>query len=43
VPAWPGNEYDMIFVFKIAATNGVKSFSFTVEHEGLNGLSADCP
>jgi len=39
VPVWNGNEYDMIFVFKLKAINGKKEFSFTVEHEGLNNLS----
>jgi len=43
VPNWPGNEYDMIFVFKITTDNGRKKFSFTVDHEGLNGLSDKCP
>lgn len=43
VPSWPSDEYDMIFVFKIATENGRKTFSFTVDHEGLNGLSDNCP
>jgi hypothetical protein len=43
VPIWNGNEYDMIFVFKITRENGQKKFSFTVDHEGLNGLSDKCP
>ncbi len=43
VPEWPGSEYDMIFVFKITTENGQKKISFTVEHEGLNGLSDKCP
>jgi len=43
VPNWPGNEYDMIFAFKITTDNGQKKFSFTVDHEGLNGLSDKCP
>lgn len=43
VPIWPSDEYDMIFVFKIVRENGRQIFSFTVDHEGLNGLSDNCP
>ena len=43
VPGWTNNEYDMIFVFKLAEANGKKTFSFTVDHEGLNGLSDNYP
>jgi hypothetical protein len=43
VPAWAGDEYDMIFIFKISTENGRKHVSFTVDHEGLNGLSDHCP
>jgi len=43
VPIWMPNEYDMIFVFKLTTVNGKKEFSFTVDHEGLNGLSDQYP
>jgi hypothetical protein len=43
VPIWKGSEYDMIFIFKIIRENGQEKFSFTVDHEGLNGLSDTCP
>jgi hypothetical protein len=43
VPDWPGKEFDQIFVFKITSANGQKKISFTIDHEGLNGLSTDCP
>jgi len=43
VPDWPGKEFDQIFVFKITAANGQKRISFTIDHEGLNDLSAECP
>jgi hypothetical protein len=43
VPPWPDSEYDMIFVFKITTDHDHKTVSFTVEHEGLNGLSDTCP
>jgi hypothetical protein len=43
VPNWSNDEYDMLFVLKITSENGKKSFSFAIDHEGLNGLSDDCP
>lgn len=43
VPHWKNSDYDMIFVFKITRQNGHKRFSFTIDHEGLNGLSDNCP
>jgi hypothetical protein len=43
VPSWPDGDYDTIFVFKITKDAGQESFTFTVEHEGLNGLSDTCP
>ena len=43
VPSWPDGDYDTIFVFKITKDAGQESFSFTVEHEGLNDLSDTCP
>lgn len=43
VPDWSNKEYDMIFVFKITRVNGQKTFSFSVEHEGLNGVSDEYP
>jgi hypothetical protein len=43
VPYWPDSDYDTIFVFKITNDAGKESFSFTIEHEGLNNLSDTCP
>jgi hypothetical protein len=43
VPPWPDGDYDTIFVFKITKDAGQESFSFAVEHEGLNDLSDICP
>jgi hypothetical protein len=43
VPAWPDGDYDTIFVFKITKDAGKESFSFTIDHEGLNNLSDTCP
>ena len=43
VPPWPDGDYDTILVFKITKEAGKESFSFTIEHEGLNNLSDKCP
>ena len=43
VPNWPDSDYDTIFVFKITNDAGKESFSFNIEHEGLNNLSDKCP
>jgi len=43
VPGWSNDEYDMIFVFRIGRDAGQNTFAFNVDHEGLNGLSDDCP
>jgi hypothetical protein len=43
VPAWSGKDYDSIFVIKIARSAGHSSVTFTIDHEGLNNLSDDCP
>ena len=43
VPDWSGKEFDQIFVFKITTADGERKISFSIDHEGLNGLSADCP
>ena len=43
VAPWPGGDYDTIFVFKITTINGQKTISFTVDHEGLDGLSDAYP
>jgi len=43
VPAWPGDDYDTIFLIKITHSADSNSVAFTIEHENLNGLSDDCP
>ena len=43
VTPWPDADYDTIFVFKITKDAGKESFSFTIEHEGLNNLGDTCP
>jgi hypothetical protein len=43
VPAWPAEDYDTIFLIKITRDRGRESVAFTIDHEGLNDLSDDCP
>jgi hypothetical protein len=44
VPAWPNNDYDRIYVFRIRKVDGKAELSFRVTDEGLNGkLSDACP
>jgi hypothetical protein len=43
VPGWPGKDYDTIFLIKITRDKGGESVAFTIDHEGLNNLSDDCP
>jgi hypothetical protein len=43
VPDWPEDDFDTIFVFKIAKDAGRKALAFTIDHEGLNNMSDTCP
>ena len=43
VPSWSGKDYDSIFVVKITRSAGHSAVAFTIDHEGLNNLSDDCP
>jgi len=43
VPAWPGNDYDTIFLVKITHAQSGDSVVFSIDHEGLDHLSDDCP
>jgi hypothetical protein len=43
VPPWPGKDYDTIFVIKIFRSGPHTSVTFTIDHEGLNNLSDNCP
>jgi hypothetical protein len=43
VPAWPGDDFDTIFVFKITHSDTGNTVAFTMDHENLNGLSDECP
>lgn len=43
VPAWNESDFDSIFVIKITHAEGGNTVTFTVDHEGLNNLSDNCP
>lgn len=43
VPPWPGKDYDTIFVFKITRNGPHTAVTFSIDHEGLNNLSDNCP
>jgi hypothetical protein len=43
VPDWPKGDFDSIYVVRIQSLADRKSATFQHDHEGLNGLSADCP
>jgi hypothetical protein len=43
VPAWPGKDFDTIFLIKITRSGTNESVAFTIDHEGLNDLSDNCP
>jgi hypothetical protein len=46
VPAWPSDDYEMMYVFHIsrATDSASPTMTFAVEREGLEGtLSATCP
>jgi hypothetical protein len=43
VPPWPADDYDSLYVLRLGQHNAANPISFTHDHEGLNGLSADCP
>ncbi len=43
VPAWPENDFDTIFVFKITRGGDGAALDFTVDHEKLDNLSDVCP
>jgi hypothetical protein len=43
VPAWPSDDYDSIFLVKIARSGAGASVAFTIDHEGLDHLSDTCP
>jgi hypothetical protein len=43
VPAWPGDDYDTIFLVKITRSENGDAVTFTIDHENLNNLSDACP
>jgi hypothetical protein len=43
VPGWKREDFDSIFVLKVTRVGGQVSCAFSVDHEGLNNLSDNCP
>jgi hypothetical protein len=44
IPKWPDDDYDRIYIFKIAENGGKTSLTFQVDQEGLNNSLKDtCP
>jgi hypothetical protein len=43
VPEWPSKDFDTIFLLKVTHSGGSDTVSFTIDHEGLDNLSDDCP
>jgi hypothetical protein len=44
VPKWPDDDYDRIYIFKIAEDRGKTSLTFQIDQEGLNNSLKDtCP
>jgi hypothetical protein len=43
VPAWPGRDFDTIFLIKITRSGTNEAVAFSIDHEGLNNLSDNCP
>jgi hypothetical protein len=43
VPSWSNSDYDTIYVIQLTQTGGKTSITFSLDHEGLNGLSTQCP
>jgi hypothetical protein len=43
VPKWHSDDFDSIYIVKLAWQGGTAHATFVHDHEGLNGRSADCP
>ena len=43
VPAWPGGDFDSVYVVRIDWSADRPRATFSHDHEGLDGRSADCP
>ncbi|HEY3855563.1 MAG TPA: hypothetical protein VGO67_14325 [Verrucomicrobiae bacterium] len=43
VPSWASDDFDSIFLIKITRAGQHQTIAFSVDHEGLNGQSDDCP
>lgn len=43
VPAWPGSDYNRVYVFHINWNGSVPKLSFSINSEKMNHLSTQCP
>lgn len=43
VPKWDGDDFDSLYVVRIAGTGSNRNASFALEHQQLNGLPKTCP
>ena len=44
VPEWEGDDYDSVYVLRVARTGNETKITFTLDHEGLNNkLPKACP
>ncbi|MFP3567262.1 histidine phosphatase family protein [Paraburkholderia sp. SIMBA_030] len=43
VPNWQSDDFDSIYVVRLAWENGAARASFKHDHQGLDGRTADCP
>lgn len=41
VPAWEGDDFDSIYIVRL--NHDTKQYSFTIDHQNLNGLPTQCP
>jgi hypothetical protein len=42
VPAWPGADFDSLYIVRISRANGTTTAQFVHDSEGLNNLSTAC-
>ena len=43
VPSWASTDFDSLYVVTLTKNGAATTASFTVDHEGLNGLPTSCP
>lgn len=43
IPKWKGSDFDSIFIFTSNGHSDYSPYNFTIDHEGLNNMSTQCP